>query len=208
MGAMATAAVALLVSFTSVEGHSTLWVHGETATQSFVAIPAVWNAYLPSFGQPKLSVKAPLDRESVNLQPSFSGRMVQPFGENETTRSLACDILPSTPQIESLALLVDRGLCDFRQKAQNAYNAGYKALIVMNTVPGQSKVPDMTSPNGALDDRLVELPAWAVEKATGQTLKSWMSTDQLRLEVTDDPRRPSLGAFQEDSHGLRLVFTK
>eukprot|EP00913_Durusdinium_trenchii_P011381 g10692.t1 len=51
----------------------------------------------------------------------------------------------------------------------------------------------MTSPNGALDDRLVELPAWAVEKATGQTLKSWMSTDQLRLEVTDDPRRPSLG---------------
>eukprot|EP00913_Durusdinium_trenchii_P011383 g10694.t1 len=78
MGAMATAAVALLVSFTSVEGHSTLWVHGETATQSFVAIPAVWNAYLPSFGQPKLSVKAPLDRESVNLQPSFSGRAWTP----------------------------------------------------------------------------------------------------------------------------------
>jgi len=60
-------------------------------------------------------------------------------------------------QIESLALLVERGLCPFRDKVgwisspggaagswghwqvRNAYEAGYKALIVSNTLPGASK---------------------------------------------------------------------
>eukprot|EP00434_Breviolum_minutum_P012394 symbB.v1.2.010915.t1/scaffold697.1/size171729/6 len=147
---------------------------------------------------------------------------------NAENRSLGCDTLTSTPKIESLALLVERGLCPFRDKVgwisspgggaagswghwqvRNAYEAGYKALIVSNTLPGASKVPDMTSPGGEVEDRLVELPAWAVDLATGQAIRSWMTTDaQLIMEVVDHPRRPALGPFQADSYGQRLVLPK
>ncbi|CAJ1425748.1 unnamed protein product, partial [Effrenium voratum] len=180
-------------------GHSTLNVVGEEVSQSFSAIPAVWNAYLPNFGRPKLSNKALLDRESYNIQPSFNGRMVMEPGAYNGTRSLGCSELPATPQVEGLALFVERGLCSFREKATNAFNAGFKALVVANSVPGLSKVPDMSSPGGKEEDQRVELPA----------LRNWLLTaPKLTIQVIDSPRRPYLGAFQDDGFGVRLVQVK
>ncbi|CAE7239293.1 unnamed protein product [Symbiodinium sp. CCMP2592] len=188
--------------------HSTLYVTGEQQVQSFVAIPAGWNVFLPNFGLPKLSHRAPLDREASNVQPSFYGRVVMEPGSTNETRSLACGELAATPQVESLALLVERGLCTFRHKATNAFNAGYKALLVSNTILGLAKVPDMTA-GSEVDDRAVEIPAWSIDLSDGQALRNWILADaRLVIQVSDSPRRPNLGPFQEDVFGLRQVFSK
>mmetsp|Transcript_19292 Transcript_19292/g.36169 ORF Transcript_19292/g.36169 Transcript_19292/m.36169 type:complete len:211 (-) Transcript_19292:56-688(-) len=191
--------------------HSNLYVIGEqpAQTQTLVAIPASWNVYLPNFGQPKLSRKAPLDREAVNVQPAFSGRIVLEPGATNQTRSLGCEQTASTPQVESLALLVERGLCTFREKADYAFRAGYKALIVSNSISGLSKVPDMTAPGGELEDRQIDIPAWSVELGDGQAIRDWLFAGaNLEIQVVDSPRRPRLGPFQTDAFGLRQVFTK
>ncbi|CAE7023619.1 AAE3 [Symbiodinium sp. KB8] len=160
-------------------------VTGEQQVRSFAAIPAGWNVFLPNFGLPKLSRRAPLDREASNVQPSFYGRVVMEPGSTNETRSLACGELAATPQVESLALLVERGLCTFRQK-----------------------VPDMTA-GSEVDDRAVEIPAWSIDLSDGQALRNWILGDaRLVIQVSDSPRRPNIGPFQEDVFGLRQVFSK
>ncbi|CAE7519304.1 unnamed protein product [Symbiodinium pilosum] len=199
---------ALCSCLAAAAAHSTVLVTGDQQVQTFSAIPASWNVFLPNFGLPKLSSRAPLDREADNVQPAFYGRVVMEPGATNETRSLGCAELAATPQVESLALLVERGLCTFREKATNAFNAGYKALVVSNTISGLAKVPDMTA-GSATEDRDVEIPAWSLDLAAGQVLRDWIFTDaRLVMQVKDLPRRPRLGPFQEDTFGLRQVFLK
>mmetsp|Transcript_19607 Transcript_19607/g.52020 ORF Transcript_19607/g.52020 Transcript_19607/m.52020 type:complete len:210 (+) Transcript_19607:85-714(+) len=183
--------------------HSQLQLLGSQGqSHTFVGKPAVWNAWLPNFGRPKLSASTPLDRESYNLNPSFYGRV---FMADNVTRSLACEPMASTVRVEAMALLVERGLCSFREKARNAYKAGFTALIVANTVGDFSKVPDMTAAPESDND--VEVPAWSVSTADGAELRDWLQSDHsIRLEVIDNPRRTPLGVFQADAYGLRNVL--
>mmetsp|Transcript_78786 Transcript_78786/g.255263 ORF Transcript_78786/g.255263 Transcript_78786/m.255263 type:complete len:203 (-) Transcript_78786:214-822(-) len=195
----------ILAALPCALAHSNLRLSGaQGLSQTYQARPAAWNAWLPNFGKPKLSYTTPLDRESHNLQPSFYGRLVMDPGSANGTRSLGCDPLVAAPRFEATALLVERGLCRFRDKALNAYRAGYAAVVVANTLPGMDKVPDMTA--APADDREVEVPAWAVSSEAGVQLRAWLELDHsIRLEIEDVPRRPQLGAFQEDAYGLRLV---
>ncbi|CAE8621864.1 unnamed protein product [Polarella glacialis] len=130
------------------------------ASASYTGRPAAWNAYLPNFGNPKLSYTTPLDRESYKVQPQFYGRVVLDPGSVGDPRSLGCAPMPATVKVEALAVLLERGLCSFREKALNAFNAGYSAVLISNTLEGDAKVPDMTSGTES-QDRLVELSVFS-----------------------------------------------
>jgi len=200
----------LLALLTRGNGYASLKFDGaQGQSQTYSGKPAAWNAALPNFGKPKLSYSTPLDRESCNQQPLFSGRIVMERGLNAShgSRSLGCTPLPAAPQVEATAILLERGLCSFRIKAQNAFQAGHTAVIVANSVPGLSLIPDMTA--GSLDlNAKVEVPGWALSKADGEALRSWMATDNsIRLTVVDDPRWRELGYWQSDSNGLREYWT-
>mmetsp|Transcript_1816 Transcript_1816/g.3718 ORF Transcript_1816/g.3718 Transcript_1816/m.3718 type:complete len:213 (-) Transcript_1816:154-792(-) len=190
-----------------VRGHSDLRFDGaQGLSRTYVGKPAVWNAFLPNFGKPKLSYTTPMDRESYNLQPSFRGRVVINPADFNRSRSFGCEPLAAAPPHEAVAVLVDRGLCGFREKALNAWRAGYAALLLANSVPGAGRVPDMSAAPSA--DSEVELPGWSLSKTDGEALRTWLAVEHsLRLKVEDDPRRPALGVFQEDQYGLRVVLS-
>lgn len=182
-------------------------------TQDFEGTPALWNAYLPNFGRPKLSQSTPLDRESCNVQPSFVGRVVlgEPvIGHGQVghllNRTLGCTPLYAAPVLANVAVLLDRGSCSFREKARNVYKAGYKAFFLVNTVPGKANVPDMQAKPTPETD--IEVPAWAFSQEDGDALRSWLAQDQsIRVSVIDDPRRVALGLYQEDGHGFRKYLS-
>jgi len=174
-------------------------------SKTYLGKPAAWNSYLPNFGKPKLSMSIPLDRESYNVQPSFHGRVVIDPAANGT-RSLGCEpFAVAAPPGEAVALLLERGLCRFREKASNAYRAGYKGVVVANTVWGAARIPDMdASPD---KNNVVEVPSWALSKEDGADLRAWLETDHsIMLEVMDVPRTDQLGYFQEDAQGLRRYY--
>jgi hypothetical protein len=175
--------------------------------------PAVWNVYLPNFGRPKLSHLAPLDRESYNIQPSFDGRLIPGVDAASdfnlsvvnSSKAYGCGLLAAAPPLEAVAVLLERGLCSFRQKAMSAHNAGFKAILVVSTQRNSSLVPDMTAAPSS--NEAVEVPAWAVSRTDGETLRDWLASDHsIRLEVQDIPRRPNAGPFAQDAYGIRRVF--
>eukprot|EP00444_Apocalathium_aciculiferum_P000825 CAMPEP_0183411056 /NCGR_PEP_ID=MMETSP0370-20130417/20034_1 /TAXON_ID=268820 /ORGANISM="Peridinium aciculiferum, Strain PAER-2" /LENGTH=231 /DNA_ID=CAMNT_0025593977 /DNA_START=14 /DNA_END=709 /DNA_ORIENTATION=+ len=183
-----------------------LRLHGaQGISRTYQGKPAIWNSFLPNFGKPKLSYQVPNDRESYNVQPSFYGRVIIDPWNTAGNRSLACVPLGSAPPQEAVAVLVERGLCSFRQKALMAYQAGYSAVIVANTMPGYGNVPDMTA-EPEFANANMEVPAWALTQADGQELRLWLVSDNsIRLEVEDVPRWPAFGYNQEDVFGLRVV---
>eukprot|EP00747_Dinoflagellata_sp_TGD_P166286 gnl/TRDRNA2_/TRDRNA2_188849_c0_seq1.p1 gnl/TRDRNA2_/TRDRNA2_188849_c0~~gnl/TRDRNA2_/TRDRNA2_188849_c0_seq1.p1 ORF type:complete len:219 (+),score=20.85 gnl/TRDRNA2_/TRDRNA2_188849_c0_seq1:69-725(+) len=169
----------------------------------YLGKPAVWNVHLPNFGKIKLSHTTPLDRESYNIHPSFHGRVVlDPRAEYAGNRTLACDPLLAAPPHESVAVLVERGLCGFRQKATHAFNAGFAAMLVSNSI--RRGVPDMVAAPDA--DEQVEIPAWALPRDAGDELRTWLASDHsIVLEIADIPRWTQLGPFQGDEFGERDI---
>ncbi|WP_437970683.1 M36 family metallopeptidase [Sorangium sp. So ce260] len=66
-------------------------------------------------------------------------------------------------------LLVDRGVCTFKQKAVNAQAAGAIALVIANNAPGDP-APGMS--NGAPDDAVVTIPVLSTSFEEGSSLKA------------------------------------
>mmetsp|Transcript_84017 Transcript_84017/g.211814 ORF Transcript_84017/g.211814 Transcript_84017/m.211814 type:complete len:230 (-) Transcript_84017:16-705(-) len=202
---LAAASVEPLLTFGSTVADLRL-LGAQGASRTFQGKPAIWNVYLPNFGKPKLSSLAPLDRESWNVQPSFYGRVVMDPAVSAGNRSLGCEPLTPAPPQEAVAVLVERGLCRFREKALRAFQAGYKAVLVANTMPGYATVPDMVAEPDL--DKDVEVPGWALSKEDGEELRAWLEFDHsIRLEVEDVPRWPKFGYHQEDQFGTRVVYS-
>jgi len=75
----------------------------------------------------------------------------------------ACTTLPAGSLTNNVAI-VDRGTCDFTVKVLNAQNAGAKAVIIANNVPGGAFTPGGTN-------RKIKIPSGMVTQANGVTLK-------------------------------------
>lgn len=167
------------------------------------AKPAAWNIKLPNFGKPLLSDTTPLDQESCNVTSGFNGRLVKAAGD-----ALACDAILSAPPRGDLAVLVERGRCLFKEKTWNAFQGGYKAIIISNLapLPSAEDLPDMETTPGV--DKAVQIPGWIVTKEDGAELRSWLMTDHsIQLQVDDQNPRPQLGTLQADNFGLRNYQT-
>eukprot|EP00746_Dinoflagellata_sp_MGD_P078187 gnl/MRDRNA2_/MRDRNA2_31285_c0_seq1.p1 gnl/MRDRNA2_/MRDRNA2_31285_c0~~gnl/MRDRNA2_/MRDRNA2_31285_c0_seq1.p1 ORF type:complete len:210 (+),score=41.21 gnl/MRDRNA2_/MRDRNA2_31285_c0_seq1:68-697(+) len=167
------------------------------------AKPAAWNMRLPNFGKPLLSDTTPLDQESCNVTSGFNGRLVKAAGD-----TLGCGAVLSAPPRGDLAVLVERGRCTFKEKTWNAFQGGYKALIVSNLapLPSAENLPDMETTPGV--DKEVQIPAWIVTREDGDALRSWLLTDHsIQLQVYDSNPRPQLGTLQADNFGLRSYQT-
>jgi len=141
--------------------------------------------------------------ESCKVASGFHGRLVKAAGD-----ALACAAVQAAPVRGDLAVLVERGRCSFKEKAWNAHQGGYKALIVSNNppLPSPENLPDMETTPGV--DKEVQIPAWLVTREDGELLRSWLLTDHsIQLQVSGENPRPQLGTFQADNFGLREYRT-
>ncbi|KAG0238235.1 hypothetical protein BGW42_006515 [Actinomortierella wolfii] len=82
---------------------------------------------------------------------------------NGTSLSLACDPLPTDVNLESKIVLVSRGTCLFKIKAQNVLDRGAVAVIFVNNVAGSvtASVENVTITSGSISNvdgmRIVDL---------------------------------------------------
>lgn len=171
---------------------------------------AAWNYYLPNYGRPKLSVTVPLDRESYNLHPAFSGRLVLGGGP---AASFGCEDLLTAPGGLDTAVFVRRGRCSFTAKMQYAFDAGYKAMILADSVPNIAPVDMTACPNRpelgsglpcygpASENYAAMVPGWAVAKDDGDMLEGLLTQGVVTLHVMDDPRREPLGRHHQENRG-------
>ncbi len=106
-----------------------------------------------SFGQPLAT-------------PGLNGELM-PVIDQPDGMGLACVPLNPTNAlaVRGNIALVDRGVCGFTVKALNLQNAGARAMVVADNVPGQP----ITSLGGA--DPAVTIPAVRVTYENGQTLR-------------------------------------
>ncbi len=133
------------------------------------------------------------------------------FGQQLTTTGLAGSIRAGSPadgcttmtSVSGKIALVDRGTCDFSQKALNAQKAGATGVIVANN-QGGTALMSMGAGTGA---RRVTIPAVLISQTDGAALRALASpTGTMRLKAVQplqiDGDLDSGVVFHEYGHGL------
>jgi hypothetical protein len=92
----------------------------------------------------------------------------------------ACSPLTNAAAVNGKIALVDRGTCGFTVKVKNAQNAGAKAVIVADNVPG-SPPPGL---GGA--DPTITIPSVRISQADGNALKAALASGPVFLQVGID----------------------
>ena len=139
--------------------------------QNFTKFTFLFVAFLLSnslYGQwPYIMQVDGIDNEIVNLSAAF-GPCVQ--GENvigemvQANPLIGCEALTNAADISGKIAVIDRGTCDFVEKARNAQTAGAIAVIICNNSPASD--PDrggliqMGLGDGQMDD--ITIPTYSV----------------------------------------------
>ncbi|MEM1180331.1 MAG: PA domain-containing protein [Acidobacteriota bacterium] len=112
--------------------------------------------------------------------PGITGLIVRAL-DSTGSPTLACASLVNGSEVSGAIALVDRGTCNFTEKVRNAQNAGARAVVVVNNVPGAP-----ITMGG--DDASIVIPAVMVSQADGQRIKN-----ALDEEPPNQPGTLSLG---------------
>jgi len=103
---------------------------------------------------------------------------IPPPAEPGSTSGCEASDFPDAPSEPSIAL-IQRGSCDFGDKAANAEAAGYEAAIIFNE--GQEGRTDLIV--GTLG-QVVDIPVVGLSYADGEALYEQSQTDDVTLHVT------------------------
>lgn len=113
----------------------------------------------------------------ANVGP-VSGRVILYADDAADTTHKACVPAFNAAQLNGKIALIDRGDCSFTIKVKNAQNAGAKAAIVVDNVPGEYPII-----MGGTDNTIT-IPAVMVSFETGDSMKQVLATNDTALMVT------------------------
>ncbi len=171
--------------------------------------PRVTDAVPSTLSGPTLSVTAPpgiagnFDVGTAEFGPALtvagvSGTLVAAEDSSDAagpSTTDACSALTNAADIEGNVALVDRGTCDFVQKARLAQAAGAIALVIANNVSDPSAL------GMAGTDPSVTIPTVSVTQADGAMLRTNLA-GRISVALRLDPDRRS-GA---DAAGRMLLY--
>ena len=116
---------------------------------------------------------------------AFGGQVTQAPGQNVSgplsapndisASPLGCSPYASPTALAGQIVLVNRGVCTFAIKAQNAQAAGAAALLIANSIPGTF------SPGGAAPD--VTIPVFGVTTAEGAALRAAVASGPVAAQI-------------------------
>ena len=141
---------------------------------------------------PKLVVNKPLSfkGQKTATESSFStnnkladvgpvsGRVILYADNAGNTTHEACGAAFNAGALNGRIALIDRGNCSFTIKVKNAQNAGAKAAIVVDNVPGEYPII-----MGGTDNTIT-IPAVMVSFETGEDMKDILANNDTALTVT------------------------
>jgi extracellular elastinolytic metalloproteinase len=151
-------------------------VNVNPAGPSYVAVPAEWSAFTTT---------------------GLSGNVVL-VNDGVGTPTDACE--PITANLRRMIALVDRGICSFAVKAQNAQRAGAAGLIVANNVPADPVVMGASGEN-------LRIPAVMISQADGAALRALASPNVTVRMLSPQPLQIDAAldsdvVYHEYGHGL------
>jgi len=172
--------------------------------------PATWNLYLPRGPSPGLRYPSVgedhRDLESWSAPLDLHGSMlVNHIGDARR----GCGKLPAVPRGLSWVALLRRGACQFSEKAVRARRAGYHGVVVVDYRPG-APAPLLPAMTAGGDDEAVGVPAWIIDKASGEAIAQAVTDSAdalLTVNIVDHRRKPTLGNLQSDAFGFRIYAT-
>jgi len=136
-------------------------------------------------GRPQLDVLAPASIAGAYVANSHSGNSVRNFDvtaplaiPNPGGVELGCMALDPA-QVAGKIVLLDRGSCNFDDKAMNAQNAGAVGVIIANSAPGDAPVLGGVGYN-------LQIPVISTTQAAGAVWKSAGSGVQVRIRGAVD----------------------
>jgi hypothetical protein len=114
-----------------------------------------------------------IDKRMLIAQPMV------PVVDQATGSTLACTALDaaSAAAVRGKVALIDRGTCPFVDKVKNAQNAGAKAVVIADNVPGTPP-----QPFGAPDESIT-IPSVRVTQDDGAAIKAAIAAGQPPLNV-------------------------
>ena len=137
----------------------------------FTSSSSVFNINSPqSIAGNKFSVEGALSTQNkiANVGP-VTGNMALYNDDVAGTRHSACIAAANAPVINGKIALLKRGGCAFMIKVKNAQNAGAIAVIVMDSIPGES--PFIMSG----DDNTITIPAFMISYEDGLAIMNTLT---------------------------------
>jgi hypothetical protein len=144
-------------------------------------------------GNPAVNRIIPFNLDSIRVGPATFGpalsspgvlgflvQALDPADAAGVTTFDACSPLTNAAAVNGKIALVDRGTCGFTVKVKNAQNAGAKAVIVADNVPG--------SPPAALGgaDPTITIPSVRISLPDANALKTSLASGPVYLRVGID----------------------
>jgi subtilisin family serine protease len=111
----------------------------------------------------------------------------QPVAEGCTPGedSAPADLVPFPPGFFNGSIaLIQRGLCPFTKKIQNAFNAGAVVVLIRNNVPAPVSMLTTGQPN---------IPAYSMDQAPGIALVTFVDANPTNATANFDPSFPQPG---------------
>jgi PKD repeat protein len=157
---------------------------------------------------------------SLNISSSsFTGSMSIAVGEFSSVGTVTANLIlaidavspandacsPITNNVSGKIVLIDRGLCNFIDKAQAAQAAGAVGVIIANNVSGTAPAMSGTPP--------VSIPCVSISQANGNTLKSALIAGTVSATITTCNANQLDGSFDngvvahEFGHGVSNRLT-
>jgi extracellular elastinolytic metalloproteinase len=138
----------------------------------FNAVPGLTVIKPASFAGKKAATESAFSKNNKLANTgSVQARIVLYADNAGNTTHEGCDAAFNAAQLNGKIALIDRGTCDFALKAKNAQNAGAKAVIIADNIPGE--YPFLMGGT----DNTITIPAVMTSFETADTMKQILQTD-------------------------------